>query len=171
VPRPEPPLATPASDRRATRRRPVARLPRPSVGPLVTSRRARVAYKGPSPSAPKHRHLPVRRAAPKPPPGPPRRAHPSAGSPRRSAPPVAVLAPTKARAAACHSGRARPSPDSEPPRLAPTVAAEPHRRRHHRPGLRSNPVLATPALPRVHFPGQAGDELAGICSTRAGHHP
>jgi hypothetical protein len=89
-------------------------------------RRARVAYIGPSPLP----QAPPPPCAPDRPELPPASTvhHSSAGSPRWLAPPIASLALTKARATACNSGRARPSPDGEPPRLAPAATAEhPHR--------------------------------------------
>jgi hypothetical protein len=101
---------------------------------------------------------------------PPRCTHPSPSFPRRSTPLIASLVPTKARAAACRPGRARPSPDSRPPRLAPAVAVEPRRRRHHSPNFGRNRALGELAHLPHPSPGRprrrTGRILAG---TTAGH--
>jgi hypothetical protein len=93
--------------------------------------------------------------------GPPRCATPPPVSPSPVGTPVASLAPTKTRAAACHSGRARPSPDSELPRLAPTVAAEAARRSRLPPSNQRNRARVT-IDPSTALPGETPASLAGI---------
>jgi hypothetical protein len=100
----------------------------------------------------------------------PRCTHPSPSFPRRSTPLIASLVPTKARAAVCRPGRARPSPDSRPPRLAPAVAAEPCRRRHHSPNFGRNRALGELAHLPHPFPGQGRRRTDRNCGqTTTGH--
>jgi hypothetical protein len=101
---------------------------------------------------------------------PQRCAHPSASFPRRSTPLIASLVPTKARAAACHPGLARPSPDSWPPRLAPAVAAEPRHRRHHSPNFGRNRALGELAHLPHPLPGQGRRRTDRNCGRTATGH-
>jgi hypothetical protein len=74
--------------------------------------------------------------------------HPSASFRRRPTPPTALLAPNRARTAACCPWRACRSPDIMPPRpMTPGSAAQP-RRRHHGPNSGHNRALGE----LVHLP-------------------
>jgi hypothetical protein len=109
------PLCVRARDQQSVPRRPARARPKASsASPLVTRGSAHRLEKGPRPLAATSTTTSWHAGPPRAATGPPRCATPPPVSPSSVGTPVASLAPTKTRAAACHFGLARPLP--EPPR-------------------------------------------------------
>jgi hypothetical protein len=163
---------------------------RTHYGPAVRSRSsgARAFPRRPSPVrwslgglhiALKGSHCPWPRRAPVLPAGPSRPPAPMGSrselccgpTPSQVAPSPHSLAPKEATEPLYSFSPARTSPELRPQRQPPLGAAARLAAGKPRPQLRPKPAPSHPSSLPPPFPGQAGDELAGNCSSRAGRPP